>query len=83
MDGEVDITGKQRVLDLLHEQTLAADLGEAGVREPVARRLDDDDFARHAGAGSEERRDGVRLIQRQLAAASPKPQRVHDQCERR
>jgi len=41
MDGDVDPTVQQRLLDLLREQSLAADLGQRTVEEPVSGGADD------------------------------------------
>jgi hypothetical protein len=43
VDGEVDVAGQETVFDFLHEETLAADLRQRRVGEPVARCLDHDD----------------------------------------
>ena len=45
---EVDLAAQQRVLDFLHEQPLAADVGQRRVLQLVARGPDDDDLARLA-----------------------------------
>ena len=68
---------EQRVLDLLDEQPLAADLRERRILQPIAGGLDDDD-ARHGGPprGGDARGDGVRLPQRELAAARSEPELV-------
>ena len=46
MDGKIDRARKQRLLDLLGEQALAADLGQRPVADPVAGRRDGDDLDR-------------------------------------
>ena len=66
---QVDLVAEQRILDLLDEQPLAADLRQRRLGEPVARRLDDDDLRAHAGLLTQQRGDGVGLEERQLAAA--------------
>ena len=44
MHGKVDMTIEQRLIDLLGEQALAANLGEAPVLHPVAGRADRDNL---------------------------------------
>jgi hypothetical protein len=78
VDGEVDVAGEQRVLDLLHEQPLAANLGQRRVGQPITRRLDDDDLAAGAGTLLDQRSNRVGLKQRQLAAARAQSECRHE-----
>ena len=53
--GDVDIASEQRLLDLLGEQTLAANIGERAVGYAIARGADDDELhviGREVGMGS-------------------------------
>ena len=52
MHGEVDAPVEQRLLDLLGEQALAADLGQRPVLDAVAGGADDDDLDRLLAAPS-------------------------------
>jgi hypothetical protein len=73
MDGDVDASVEKRVLDLLGEETLAADFREIAVLHAVAGRLDDDDLARLLGRTSERGADPggdvMRLDQSEFRAA--------------
>src|SRR5438477_13210509 len=73
MDADVDALLDQRLLDFLHEQRLAAEVGERRLREAVARRSDDDDFGLEAKS-REAIGDARRLRERQPASARPEPQ---------
>jgi hypothetical protein len=42
---EVDIAREQRILDFLHEEPLAANLGQGRLLQTIAGCLDDDDLA--------------------------------------
>ena len=78
MNGEVHLTGEQRIFDLFHEQALAADLRQRRFAQSIAGRLDDDDFALCADAITKKRGDGVGLIERKWTAAGADPEyRVH------
>src|SRR5215469_17657601 len=74
MDGNVDASDEQCLLDLLSKQALAAFLGERSFAGTVAAGADGDDVDR-AGRGQRRMRRGqaalelVRLRQRQRAAA--------------
>ena len=88
MDGESIAAVEQRLLDLLGEQALAADLGERPVGDAVAGGADDDDFDR-AGRGERGMRRRQPLApprglgQRQLAAAGADAQSGRDAMRRR
>ena len=72
MHGEIDAVIAQRLLDLLGEQTLAADLGERTVLDDVARGLDHGDrdrLRRDAMGRREPRLHLVGLPQGERAAA--------------
>ncbi len=75
--GEVDLAAQQRVLDFLHEQPLAADLGERRLLQPIAGRLDDDDLAGRAARCPTRRRGRARLPEGELAAAGAETELVH------
>ena len=72
MHGHVDVAGDQRVLDLLGEQALAAELAQRLVLDHVAGGLDDDHleigFA-HAMRGAQPLAQFVHLLEREIAAA--------------
>ena len=71
MHGEVDVAGQQRLLDLLGEQALAADLGERPVLDAVAGGLDDAHLERaSAGPCAASRRSRT---SRACASASGEP----------
>ena len=80
VDGRVDAAGEHGLLDFLHEQALAARLGERTVLDRIARGLDGDDLDR---VGRSQRRDGPRqsvadqtgLGEREPAAARAEPKK--------
>ncbi len=49
VDGEIDRSRDERLLDLLDEESLASDLGEGDGKDHVPRRLDDDEFGGASG----------------------------------
>src|SRR5205807_5969833 len=65
VDGDVDIAAEQRLLDLAHEESLAADGGQPGLGEAIALGPHGDEL--HVGA--ETGRHAPRLRQGQGAAA--------------
>ena len=72
MHGEIDAAVEQRLLDLLGEQALAADLGQRAVLDRVAGGADDDELDRvlaHIQGGRQPGAHRARLHQRQRAAA--------------
>jgi hypothetical protein len=71
VDGEIDLTVEQGVLDFLDEETLAPDLRQRRVRKLVARGADDHCFARQTRLRAQLRGDSISLEQRELAAARP------------
>jgi hypothetical protein len=80
MHGEIDRAGKQRLLDLLGEQSLAADIGKPPVLHPVAGGADGHDLKRagraEAGMGRDQLVAHARgLDQRHRTAAGPDAQR--------
>src|SRR6516162_2647740 len=81
MHGEVDTPGEQRLLDLLGEQALAADFGQATVLHPVARCANGDDLdgtcCGEVGMGREQPlAHECRLAQCHRAAAGADAERV-------
>ena len=78
MHREVDAAVEQRLLDLLGEQALAADLGQRAILDDVARGPDHRDLdrlGRDAMSGREPRAHLMRLPQRQRAAAGADAQK--------
>ena len=70
VDGQVHAPVQERLLDLLHEEALAADLGQMRRGEPVARGADRHQLDVEARPRAPEtRRDLLGLAERQLAAA--------------
>ena len=78
MDGEIDAADDQRLLDLLGEEALAADLLQLAVLHPVAGGADDGDLRRRQIGMSrgETLLYFLRLRQRQRAAAGADAQRA-------
>ncbi len=81
MHGEVDTPGEQRLLDLLGEEALAADFGQAAVLHAVARCANGDDLDGprrvEVGMGNEQpvaHQSG--LAQRHRAAAGANAERA-------
>src|SRR5690606_36630743 len=67
---EVGLAVEQRLLDLLDEQALAADLGQRAVDDAVAGGLDDEELDGEAGGGRDQAiADVVGLPEGELAAA--------------
>ncbi len=71
MDGEVDTTAKQRLVDLLGEQALAAEFAQRHVLDGIARGLDhgEIDLALGQPIGNQEAAHMVRLPKGERAAA--------------
>jgi hypothetical protein len=79
MDGDVDAARKQRLLDLLGEQALAAGFRERPVLDAVAAGGDDDDLERRFRQAVRRHQPCPRLVrlrQRQRAAARPDLQHI-------
>ena len=75
MDGEIDRAVDQRGVELLGEQALAAGLPQSPVLDRIARGANDDDRRRGTAGrmGGEQTGDGLRLRQRERAAARADP----------
>ena len=72
MDRKVDAPIEQRLLDLLGEEALAADLGQRPVEDAVAAGADDDDLEVAPWRSRARRRGGPRSLglgERERAAA--------------
>ena len=78
VDGEIRLAREERLLDFLHEQPLATNLGQGCFGEAISRRLDGDDFGCHAAPFTQSGSDRARLEQRELAAASCDSKRSHE-----
>jgi hypothetical protein len=70
---QVDLSGQQRVLDLFHEEPLAARLEERRPLPSIPCRRDDDDF-RPAAGRLHPCGDCPRLPERERTAAGSEPQ---------
>jgi hypothetical protein len=76
VDRQIDLVVQQRVLDLFDEEAFPSGLGQRSVLKPVSRRLDDRNLARGAAGFSQEPRDGVSLVERELTAARAESESV-------
>jgi hypothetical protein len=84
--GHVRAPVEKGLLDLLHEQSLAADLREGDVSQAIARGLERHQRDFDAELGLHARRHGARLGQGEIAAPSRQTNRRHsvsDSSERR
>jgi hypothetical protein len=71
MNGQIDIPGAQRGVDLGGEEFLALDLRERRLAEPIAARVDPDEFDLEAGVELlQAAHDGTALRPRQQRTTS-------------
>ena len=75
---EVDVAAEQCVLDFLDEQPLAANLGQRGLLQSIAGRLDDDDLAGRSAGRLYALGYEPGLKEGEVTSAAAKAKRAHD-----